>query len=133
MKSKSIPKILVLVLFIKIQFYYFLKLKCSVKFLSCLSILLDINNSYLDFSLVLYFPTKGLIYVNIINLRQSSIKIKSTIISFFSLFIFIKHLMILGLLLISLGTRRWKVIPAVYPHLNDFTRKLNFRHLSRPT
>ena len=26
-----------------------------------------------------------------------------------------------------------KVTPAVYPHLNDFTRKLNFRYKSRPT
>ena len=25
------------------------------------------------------------------------------------------------------------VTPAVYPHLNDFTAKLNFRHWSRPT
>ena len=27
----------------------------------------------------------------------------------------------------------WKVTPAIYQHLNDFTGKLNFRYLSRPT
>ena len=26
-----------------------------------------------------------------------------------------------------------KLIPAIYSHLNDFTGKLNFRYLSRPT